>query len=74
MKSSHKYIFYFYPNTERKKGLFLFFNKEDVPKSSSFDVFMFHNVRGYMKAVNQLIKITAPPKKSREDKFKFEDE
>lgn len=48
--------------------------KEDVPKSSSFDVFMFHNVRGHMKAVNQLIKITAPPKKSREDKFKFEDE
>ena len=40
--------------------------KEDVPKSSSFDVFMFHNVRGYMKAVNQLIKITAPPKESKE--------
>lgn len=35
---------------------------------------MFHNVRGYMKAVNQLIKITAPPKESKEDKFKFEDE
>lgn len=27
MKSSHKYIFYFYPDTERKKGLFLFFNR-----------------------------------------------
>ena len=27
MKSSHNYIFYFYPDTERKKGLFLFFNR-----------------------------------------------